>query len=127
MSEQKKSNAEWIAEYREARKNYEPSAEEIFEMVAAFGPGAEVVDAITGQKIVLPGEVQEQQPKEEWTVSRTQSEIKGYREDGSAHRSWDWNVVRPNGLIHTVFDKKKSAVEYAASMNGAYVRGGSKK
>jgi hypothetical protein len=123
MSEQKKSNAEWIAEYRKAQMNRQPSAEEIFEMVAAFGPGAEVVDVITGQKIVLPGEVQEQQPKEEWTVSRTLSdEVKGYRADGSAIKSWDWNVVAPNGLIHTVFSKKQWAVDYAASMNGAYIK-----
>lgn len=38
-----------LAEYREARKNHTPSAEEMFEMRAAFGPGAEVVDIITGQ------------------------------------------------------------------------------
>ena len=52
----KQEQQKWIDEYREARKNHEPSAEEIFEMTAAFGPGAEVVDIITGQKIVLPGE-----------------------------------------------------------------------
>lgn len=39
-----------IAQYREARKNYRPSAEEAFEMRAAFGPGETVVDIITGQK-----------------------------------------------------------------------------
>lgn len=38
-----------LAEYCEARKNHKPSAEEMFEMQAAFGPGAEVVDVITGQ------------------------------------------------------------------------------
>ena len=36
----KQDQKKWIDEYREARKNYEPSAEEIFEMTAAFGPGA---------------------------------------------------------------------------------------
>lgn len=39
-----------IAEYRKARENYVPSAEEMFEMQAAFGPGATVVDVITGQR-----------------------------------------------------------------------------
>jgi len=38
-----------VEEYRESRKNHKPSAEELFEMRAAFGPGAEVVDVITGQ------------------------------------------------------------------------------
>lgn len=38
-----------LAEYAEARKNHVPSAEEMFEMRAAFGEGAEVVDVITGQ------------------------------------------------------------------------------
>lgn len=38
-----------LAEYREARKNHVPSAEEMFEMQAAFGEGSTVVDIITGQ------------------------------------------------------------------------------
>lgn len=46
---QKQSN-KFVAEYREARKNYVPSEEEMFEMRAAFGPGETVVDIITGQK-----------------------------------------------------------------------------
>jgi hypothetical protein len=40
----------FLAAYREARKNYVPSAEERYEMRAAFGPGEEVVDVITGQR-----------------------------------------------------------------------------
>lgn len=40
-----------LAEYRESMKNYQPSAEELFEMRSAFGAGAEVVNVITGQKI----------------------------------------------------------------------------
>lgn len=43
--------AKFIAEYRAAQKNYVPSAEELFEMRAAFGEGAEVVNVITGKKI----------------------------------------------------------------------------
>ncbi len=39
-----------IREYRKARENYVPSAEEMYEMQAAFGPGAVVVDVITGQR-----------------------------------------------------------------------------
>jgi len=39
----------FVARYREARRNYVPSAEEQFEMRAAFGPGETVVDVITGQ------------------------------------------------------------------------------
>ena len=39
--------------YRERMANHVHSEEELFEMRAAFGEGAEVVNAITGQKIVL--------------------------------------------------------------------------
>lgn len=39
--------------YRESRKNHSYSAEELFEMRAAFGSGATIVDVITGQKITL--------------------------------------------------------------------------
>ena len=40
----------FLADYRESRKNHVPSAEERFEMRAAFGEGATVVNVITGQK-----------------------------------------------------------------------------
>jgi len=39
-----------IGAYRERMKNYVPSAEEQFEMRAAFGPGRTVVNIITGQE-----------------------------------------------------------------------------
>lgn len=42
-----------ISEYRERMKNHKPSAEELFEMRAAFGPGAKVVDVFTGQTYCL--------------------------------------------------------------------------
>jgi len=42
--------AAFLAEYREAMKNHVPSAEEQFEMRAAFGPGETVVNVITGQR-----------------------------------------------------------------------------
>ena len=44
-----KSIEKVLAEYREARKNHVPSAEEMYEMRAAFGEGSTVVDIITGQ------------------------------------------------------------------------------
>ena len=44
-------NAAFLAEYR-ARRNA-PSAEELAEMRATFGAGATVVDALTGEKIIL--------------------------------------------------------------------------
>ena len=47
------STARAIANYRKAMKNHKPGPEELFEMRAAFGPGAEVVNVITGQKIQL--------------------------------------------------------------------------
>lgn len=43
----------FCAEYRKAQANRKPSAEEMFEMRAAFGPGAEVVDVISGRRIQL--------------------------------------------------------------------------
>lgn len=43
----------FLAEYRKARENHVPSAEEMFEMRAAFGPGATVVDVITGRRTKL--------------------------------------------------------------------------
>lgn len=42
-----------VREYRESMKDHRYSAEEIFEMQAAFGRGAKVVDAITGRVIQL--------------------------------------------------------------------------
>lgn len=43
----------WAAEYRARMANHVPSEEELFEMRAAFGQGATVVDVITGQTIQL--------------------------------------------------------------------------
>ncbi len=43
----------FLAEYRERMKDWQPDAETLFEMRAAFGPGEEVVNVITGQKIKL--------------------------------------------------------------------------
>jgi hypothetical protein len=40
----------FIAAYRERMRNHVPSAEELFEMRAAFGAGATVVNVITGQR-----------------------------------------------------------------------------
>lgn len=45
--------AQSLAEYRERMKDYVPSAEELAEMRAAFGPGQTVVDVITGRRIQL--------------------------------------------------------------------------
>jgi hypothetical protein len=42
-----------IREYRASRAKVGYSAEELHEMRAAFGPGAEVVNVITGQKVKL--------------------------------------------------------------------------
>jgi hypothetical protein len=44
---------EFFAEYRRQQASRQPSAEELFEMRAAFGEGAEVVDVITGRRIKL--------------------------------------------------------------------------
>lgn len=46
-----KETDEFLAEYR--RNARPPSEEQLFEMRAAFGPGATVVDVITGQRIKL--------------------------------------------------------------------------
>ena len=43
----------WAAEYRAAMKNHIPTQEELFEMRAAFGEGATVIDVISGQTIQL--------------------------------------------------------------------------
>ena len=48
-----KQNDEFIAEYRERNKNRVLSAEEQYEMRAAFGAGEKVVDCITGQVFQL--------------------------------------------------------------------------
>ena len=42
--------AAFAAEYRERMKNHVPDAEERYEMRAAFGPGASVVNVFTGQR-----------------------------------------------------------------------------
>ena len=43
-----KDNLKFFNEYREVRKNYTVSDEELYEMRAAFGSGTQVVDVITG-------------------------------------------------------------------------------
>lgn len=48
-----KDNAEFAETYRKRMENYVPSAEEMYEMRAAFGPGAVVVNVLTGRKIQL--------------------------------------------------------------------------
>lgn len=48
-------SAKFMEEYRRARRGRPRSAEEMFEMQAAFGPGETVVDVITGERIKLPG------------------------------------------------------------------------
>lgn len=42
---------EFAEEYRKQKENYVYSEEELFEMRSAFGPGAVVMDLITGKKI----------------------------------------------------------------------------
>ena len=42
-----------LTEYRASQENHVPSEEELFEMRAAHGPGAVVVNVITGKKIKL--------------------------------------------------------------------------
>jgi len=48
-----KNTVKFLKEYRESRKNYKYSEEELFEMRAAFGEGEIIVDVITGQEIQL--------------------------------------------------------------------------
>lgn len=46
-------DAAFLASYRERMKNHVPGAQERAEMLAAFGPGATVVNVLTGQEIRL--------------------------------------------------------------------------
>lgn len=46
-------DTEFLKQYREAMKDYTPSAEDLFEMRAAFGEGTTVVNVITGKKTRL--------------------------------------------------------------------------
>jgi hypothetical protein len=39
-----------LSDYRKAMKNWEPSGEEMAEMRAAFGPGATMVNIVTGKR-----------------------------------------------------------------------------
>lgn len=43
----------FLTQYREQMANHVPSGEELFEMRAAFGAGATVVNVVTGKKITL--------------------------------------------------------------------------
>lgn len=43
----------FLEDYRKRMENYEPDEETLYEMRAAFGEGARVVDAITGKVIQL--------------------------------------------------------------------------
>lgn len=43
----------FLEDYRKRMENYEPDDETLYEMRAAFGEGARVVDAITGKVIQL--------------------------------------------------------------------------
>lgn len=49
VARQRDMNA-FAADYRRRRQGRRPSAEEQFEMMAAFGSGVEVVDVLTGDK-----------------------------------------------------------------------------
>lgn len=42
--------AAFVADYRAAQRNRRPSAEERFELRAAFGPGRTVVNVLTGRR-----------------------------------------------------------------------------
>lgn len=46
-------DTEFLRAYRDSMKNHKPSAEELYEMEAAFGKGTKVVDVLTGQTIQL--------------------------------------------------------------------------
>lgn len=48
-----KEQNEFLEKYRESQKNRRYTEEEIYEMRAAFGEGATVVDIISGKKIKL--------------------------------------------------------------------------
>ncbi len=48
-----RDTSEFLTDYRKQMENYEPSAEEMYEMRAAFGEGEEVVNVITGKTIQL--------------------------------------------------------------------------
>jgi len=45
--------SKFVAEYKERMKDYVPSAEEMFEMRAAFGEGTKVVNVLTGKTTQL--------------------------------------------------------------------------
>lgn len=45
--------AKFLAEYRARNTGRQRTQEELYEMRAAFGPGAVIIDAITGDKISL--------------------------------------------------------------------------
>jgi hypothetical protein len=47
------ATSKFFAEYRKAQANRKPTAEELYEMKAAFGEGTTVVNVITGRKIKL--------------------------------------------------------------------------
>lgn len=53
LASREADTTKFIAEYRERMKNYPHSPEELAEMRVAFGPGAEVVNIITGKKTKL--------------------------------------------------------------------------
>ena len=46
-----RETAAFLAEYQEAEKGRKLTAEETYELKAAFGPGATVVNIITGRRI----------------------------------------------------------------------------
>lgn len=50
---QEEENAAFLENYRKQMENYVPSQEERYEMEAAFGKGATVVNVLTGKKIDL--------------------------------------------------------------------------
>ena len=51
--EREKETQAFLKDYKERMKDYKPSQEELAEMRAAFGPGKEIVDVISGTKIKL--------------------------------------------------------------------------
>ena len=94
----------------------EMAAEQAYEMAAAFGPGATVVDVATGQRFKTAGRKPE--PVESrYTVERKISDrVVGYK-NGKPRRPWDWHVVDAVGTIRATFEKRAEAVAHAVAMN----------
>jgi hypothetical protein len=94
----------------------EMAVEQSFEMLAAFGPGATVVDVITGKQYKTPGRSPKPVTGRYEVQRKISNRVTGYK-NGKPQRPWDWHVVDGDGKIVVTHEMKVKAEADCAALN----------